>query len=68
MQPDKTATAGLSEARRTLLERYLRGKGARIEAKPATIPKAKRIGARSPLLQPAANLAALAAGRRLFNL
>ncbi len=44
MQPDKTATAGLSEARRTLLERYLRGKGAGIESKPATIPKRKESG------------------------
>src|SRR5687767_914336 len=44
MQPDKTATAGLSEARRTLLERYLRGKGGQIEAKPATIPKRKESG------------------------
>lgn len=44
MQPNKTATAGLSEARRALLERYLRGGAARTDAKPATIPKRKDSG------------------------
>ena len=42
MQPNKKATARLSEARRTLLQRYLRGEVRRSEATPATIPKRDR--------------------------
>lgn len=38
MQPNETAGAGLSEARRALLKQYLRG------AKPATIPKREESG------------------------
>ena len=39
MQPEVKATAELSDARRALLQRYLRGGMARDETKPATIPK-----------------------------
>jgi len=39
MQPNQQATTRLSEARRALLQRYLRGEVAGGEAKPATIPK-----------------------------
>jgi aspartate racemase len=44
MQPNEKATAGFSEARRALLQRYLRGGVARSDAKPATIPKRKESG------------------------
>jgi amino acid adenylation domain-containing protein len=44
MQPNEKTTAGLSEARRALLQRYLRGGVARSDAKPATIPKRKESG------------------------
>jgi amino acid adenylation domain-containing protein len=42
MQPNEKATAGLSQARRALLQRYLRGDVHPSEAKPATIPKRDR--------------------------
>jgi aspartate racemase len=41
MQPTEKATAGLSQARRALLQRYLRGGATRGDMKPATIPKRK---------------------------
>lgn len=41
MQPNEKATAGLSEGRRALLQRYLRGGVARGDLKPAPIPKRK---------------------------
>jgi len=41
MQPKLKTTAELSEARRALLQRYLRGGMARSDAKPPTIPKRK---------------------------
>jgi aspartate racemase len=44
MQSEVNATAKLSEARRALLQRYLRGGMAGVDTKPATIPK--RIGSR----------------------
>ena len=44
MQTKEEATARLSEARRTLLQRYLRGGMTRSEAKPALIPKRKEPG------------------------
>src|SRR6267143_2727855 len=44
MQPNKKAAAELSEARRTLLQRYLRGGAARDDAQPSTIPKRKESG------------------------
>src|SRR5437870_6329158 len=44
MQSKEEVTARLSEARRTLLQRYLRGGVARSEAKPAAIPKRKESG------------------------
>lgn len=39
MQPEVKTTAALSDARRTLLNRYLRGGTARSDIKPVTIPK-----------------------------
>src|SRR5438067_7150298 len=44
MQSNDKATAKLSEGRRTLLQRYLRGGMTRSEAKPALIPKRKERG------------------------
>ena len=44
MQSEVNVTAKLSEARRALLQRYLRGGVARSDAKPATIPKRKESG------------------------
>jgi amino acid adenylation domain-containing protein len=42
MQPNQKATARLSEARRALLQRYLRGEVRPREAQPATIPQRDR--------------------------
>ncbi len=44
MQPNERRTSELSEARRALLQKYLRGEMARSETKPATIPKRKNSG------------------------
>lgn len=44
MQPNEKATARLSDTRRALLQRYLRGGVARSDAKPATIQKRKESG------------------------
>lgn len=44
MQPNQKATARLSEARRALLQRYLRGEVRPSEVQPATIPKREGSG------------------------
>jgi amino acid adenylation domain-containing protein len=44
MQPNQQATTRVMEARRALLQRYLRGEVARGETKPATIPKREGSG------------------------